>query len=322
MTLYFGGHGLDSFRLTPVQALDAGAGGISTNGSAACFVYADMIDPATGLPTSATSVWSHCVFTPDSGVMDAGRQVFYWYNSSNVPVVIAVGDNAHGLSITYWNGTSYVLWGDFPSLFGGTFDFYFKVAGGTAGELNIFLNQTLVNRLSGIDTSGMGNIAYWRNGSSSGFGNQPFGQCIMASYSTIGHTVRYRRPSGNSAVQSWAGDYTDIDSGNINDTLSINTNTVGAISTFTAPDFSATPAGSVIKAVVLGNRVRVVTGGGGPENIEPVLTIGATQYPAPAVPITAGFNGSIAIYELDPSTSAPWASVTNINNPFGVKAVA
>jgi len=122
--------------------------------------------------------------------------------------------------------------------------------------------------------------------------------------------------------QDWDGDYTDINGGNINDSLSINTNTTGDISTFTAPDFSATPAGSVIKAVVLGNRVRVVTGGAGPEHIQPVVTIGGIQYPAPAVPITAGFNGSIAIYEHDPSTSAPWASVANVNNPFGVKAVA
>jgi len=321
VTLYFGGHGLDSFRLTPVQAQDAGANGISTNGSSACFVYADMIDPATGALTSATSVWSHCVFNPDSGVFDSGRQVFYWYNSSNVAIIKADGDNNHGLTISYWNGSGYTLWGDFPSLFGGTFDFFFKVDA-VSGELNIFLNQTLVSRLASIDTSAMGNIAYWRAGSASGFGSQPFGQCIMASYSTIGHTVRYRRPSGNSAVQDWDGDYTDINGGNINDSLSINTNTTGDISTFTAPDFSATPAGSVIKAVVLGNRVRVVTGGGGPEHIQPVVTIGGIQYPAPAVPITAGFNGSIAIYEHDPSTSAPWASVTNVNNPFGVKAVA
>lgn len=321
MTLYFGGHGLDSYRLTPHLAVDAGANGISTNGDASCFVYADMIDPATGALTSATSVWTHFVFNPDSGVMDTGRQVFYWYNSSNVAVITAIGDGNHGLTISYWNGSGYTAWGDFPNLNGGTFDFFFKVHA-TLGELNIFLNQTRVNRLPAIDTSGMGNIAYLRAGSSSGFGNQPFGQCILASYSTIGHTVRYRRPTGNGATQQWDGDYTDINGGNINDALSINTNVVNEISTFTAPDFSATPAGSVIKAVTLGNRVRVVTGGGGPEHIQPLIHIGGTDYLAPSVPITAGFNGSISIYENDPSTSAPWASVVNVNNPFGVKAAA
>jgi hypothetical protein len=320
MTTYFGGHGLDSYRLTPVQASDAGANGISTNGSAACFVYADMIDPATGLPTSATSLWTHFVFNPDSGVFDNGRQIFYWYNSSDVAVIIATGDSNYGLSISYWNGSGYTLWGDFPNLHGGIFDFYFKVHA-TLGELNIFLNQTLVDRLGGIDTSAMANIAYLRAGSASGYGDQRFGQCIIASYSTIGHTVRYRRPTGNGPEQDWTGDYTDINGGNINDTVSINTSAIGDISTFTAPDFSATPVGNIIKAVTLGNRVRAVSGGG-PQNVQPLVTIGGTDYLAPAVPITAGFNGSIAIFEHDPSTSAPWASVTNVNNPFGVKAVA
>lgn len=320
MTLYFAGHGLDCYRLTPHLASDAGAAGISTNGDAACFAYADMINPATGAPLSATSVWTHFTFNPDSGVFDNGRQVFYWYNSSNVAVITAVGDNNHGLTISYWNGSTYVLWGDFPSLNGGTFDFYFKIDG-SAGELNIFFNQTLVNRLAAIDTSGMGNIAYFRMGSASGYSSQPVGQVIIASYTTIGHTVRYRRPSGNGAEQQWTGDYTQIDGGNIDDSQSVNTNTTGNVSNFTAPDFTATAVGNVIKAVVLGNRVRSVSGGG-PQNVQPLVTIGGTDYPAYDVPIGPGFNGSIAIYENDPTTTAPWASVTPVNNPFGVKAAA
>lgn len=319
MGLYFVGHGLDCYRLTPIQALDAGAGGVSTNGSAACFVYADLIDPAAGTPVTPTSVWTHCVFTPDSGVMDSGRQVFYWYNSSDVAVLTAQGDSNFGLTLSYWNGVGYTFWGDFSHVIG-TFDFYINIHA-TLGSLQMFVNQQLVSVLNGIDTSGMVDIAYFRMGAASGYASQPVGQVILASYNTIGYSVRYRRPTANGAVQDWTGDYTDVNGGNINDTLSISTSSIGDISTFTAPDFSATPPGSVIKAVVLGNRVRAVSGGG-PQNIKPLIPISGTDYLAPAVPITAGFNGSIAIFENDPSTSAPWASVTAVNKPFGVKAVA
>lgn len=320
MALYFVGHGLDCYRLTPHLAVDAGANGISTQGDAACFAYADMVNSGTGAPQSATSVWTHCVFNPGSGTFDNGRQVFYWYNSSGVAVITAVGDNNGGLNISYWNGTTYVSWGDFPLLSGGIFDFYFNIDA-SVGELNLYLNQTLVNRAHNINTSGMGNIASFRMGSASGFSSQPVGQVIIASYTTIGHVVRYRRPSGNGSEQQWTGTYTQVSGGNIDDTQSINTTNSGDISNFTSTDFTATPSGSIIKAVALGNRVRAVPGGG-PQNIQGVLSIGGTDYFSPSVPIGPGYRGSIAIFENNPVTAAPWASVTPVNNPFGVKATA
>ena len=148
--------------------------------------------------------------------------------------------------------------------------------------------------------------------------NFSYRSAIVADYCTIGHTVRAQVPTGNGTHTDWDGDYTSVDDGAINDADTITSTSVGEKETFTAPNYSSTPIGSVIKAVAVTARARN-DGGASPQNFTPILRIGSTDYLATgSPPLNSGFSGTCVIFPEDPSTSLDWASVTNVNTEFGV----
>lgn len=328
MTTYFAATGLDAFAISLTDTpTDDGNNGFQMGGIDTSYADATLLDPATGEPTTATSLWTNLVYSPGPYGFQTGRIGLRWYNDAGQVVMQCVGSpGGAGITIQIWNGSAFVNVATFEGLGGNynlnTFDFRINIA--VSGTIEFYFNSAL-GGVYNLDTSGMVNVAKLRIGAYTDASRVSHcASVLVASYNTISHVVRYRRPNGNGAEQQWAGDYSSINGGNIDDSHSVNTSTVGNVSDFTGPDFPAVPAGSVIKAVTLGNRVRVVTGGGGPTNIQPTINIGGTDYPGPNLPINSGFSGSLAIYENDPSTSAPWTvDLAHINGQsFGVKAVA
>ena len=318
MPTYFAGSQLDAFSPSVSGVND------SVNGVAVGEGYADafVVDPADGVRKGVTRIWTHCSCSSNSYGADTGLVLYTWLNSAGAEVLRLVSTAGDGRQLSYWTGTGWQIVGDRVSSRGGTYD-VLAVVHPTAGRLAWFFNGNLAADVRGLDTSAMLDIARLRLGRLQVYiGATDHAQCILASYNTIGHTVRRRAPTGPGARQDWSGSYTDVDDESYNDTDAITASTVGDKSTFTAAPFSPVSAGNVIKSVVVAARIRN-DGEVVPTNARGILRINGTDYLAPAnVPITAGFSGTHCAFDMDPTTGTAWASVANVNGEFGLAALA
>lgn len=320
MSTYFVGGGFDCWSPSLAGVADT-ANGINVTGSG----YADaaLRDPETGLPTAVTSLWFHAYFGGQS------------YRTSNL-VVTEFRDSAGTawarlrMDSTY--GGYYLEWYDgttWHSTAGAQpepaivnfVDIQVKIASGVDGIIAWYVGGVLAAQLTGLDTSAMQPIAsvrvYTRNDY---YGNGQYSDAIIASYNTIGHTVRRRAITGNGPEQGWTGDYTSVNEATTNDSNAITADTTGELSTFTADALSATAAGAVIKSVAIGSRIRA--SGDVPTHVQAVLTVGGTDYEGPGLVGSGGYLPAVTCFDVNPATGLAWASIDPVNGNYGVNAAA
>lgn len=320
MTTYFAGGGFDCWIPAPSGVSD------NTNSISVGYNYcrANIVD-ATGTPISVTSLWFHSTITANNYDPGNGNVPFEFRDSANSARARFRFENdgsGYGYVFEYydgstWHGTAPV---DVGRAFGGTIDAQI-VIDPVVGKIAWYNNGILAAQLTNINTSGMGSINYFIAFRVEGYiGSGTYTDTIIASYNTIGHTIRRRAITGNGPEQAWTGDYTDVNENQTNDSNALTTSSTGAVSTFTGTALSPTAAGAVIKSVVIGTRVRA--SGDTPSHVQAVVNVGGTDYEGPSIGGNGGFQGFTTAFDNDPSTSAPWASITPVNGALGVKAVA
>ena len=322
MPTYFAAGGIDAYELSPTQPRAAGDAAVEIGTSAAAFADAVLIDPATGAVAALRRLWTHVAVAPPYGVYDRGRYPVAWMTAAGVDVVQAEGNNAGGLTFRFRGPDGgWRTLGDFPALYSGALDVLI-VVDVTDGRIALFWNSGLLLDVKGIDTSGVGGIGRIRFRGASGYDGQIIRDVIAASYGTIGHTVRARRPNAPGAAADWSGDVAALGKAALDDTTTIGATAVGQVATYAGPALSATAAGNVVKAVAIGARVRN-DDGDAPQNMRAVLRIDGALYPARfPVRIGPGFAGSLSVFDVDPATGRPWASVDHANGEFGFEALA
>jgi hypothetical protein len=317
MPTYFVGSRLDSVvpSLTGVTDGDE-AVKIEPGSYADCYVT----DPVDGVRKGVTRLWSHAKVSSIDFDYPEGLALFTWYNSLGQPVVRLAGVALNLRALQMRQGDNWVTVGLSAASKSATYDVHIRVHP-SQGRLAWFVNGTFASDVSGINTAAIGDIALMRLGNVQDYtGTTDFSEVLLASYNTIGHVVRRRTPSGAGTHSAWSGSWQDVDDPVTNDTNAISASAVGARSTFTAPALDATSPGNVIKAVAVAARIRN-DGDVIPTNARACLRIGGVDYTAPNnMRISAGFVGSVQVFEQNPSTNAAWASISEANGEFGLLA--
>lgn len=322
MPTYFAAGGIDAYELSPTQPRAAGDAAVEIGTSAAAYADAVLIDPATGAVASLKRLWTHVALAPAYGTYDRGRFPITWMTAAGVDAVQAEGNANRGMTFRFRGPDG--AWrtaGDFPALNSGALDALI-VVDGSEGRIALFWNGGLLLDLKGIDTSGIGNVGRLRFRGASGYDGQTIRDVIAASYGTIGHTVRVRRPTAAGAAADWSGDVAAIGKAALDDTTTIGATDVGQMATYTGPALSATPAGNIVKAVAIGARLRN-DDGDAPQNVRALLRVDGKLYRGGyAARIGPGFAGSLTIFDGDPVTGGAWRAIDHANGEFGFEALA
>ncbi|WP_375272844.1 hypothetical protein [Sphingomonas sp.] len=320
MATYFAGSTLDAL-VPSLSGCGDTAATVWTDGG---YAEAYVTDPIDGVQKGVTRVWSHMTVVGEAYQAPSnGLRLLTWFNEAGAEVVRLQAAGGYSKQLAFFNTktSQWVNVGGTGECSNGTYDVLIVVHP-TAGRLAWFFNGNLAVDVRGLDTSSIGNVAKMRLGRVQDWsGKSTFSNVLMASYNTIGHTVRRRAPSANGSVMQWAGGYGDVDDGPVDDSDAISASNVGEVARFVGPVFTPTSTGNVIKAVAVAARIRN-DGDVVPTNARALLAIGGTEYQAPKnMPIRAGFAGSVTVFDVDPSTGAPWSSIANVNGEFGLKAI-
>jgi hypothetical protein len=311
-----------SFYSLPIAGETAGAVVVSNSNSC---VRITPRDPVTNAAVTLTEGWVHFRHIP--GYNGGGGQagLFRLRNSALqiiVRIYITSGGDAPNYDFQYWNGSAFVtafsgVWVNRGTV--SAYDVYFKIDA-VNGALAAFADGVTVGSVTGINTSGMAQLAFMEltnnNDSGSGF----WGWIIAQGGSTIGHLCRMKLPTAAGAHTDFSGTYADVDEYPLSDADFIATETAGDKDNFTGTAFGALPVGNKIKAVGIGARTR--NNGAAPSTVRGILTIGGTDYTtADADDVAAGWGPATMLYPVDPSTSAPWgSSLANVNVAFGIES--
>lgn len=316
MPTYFAGSTLDALIGTPNDVVDdATSFNVTNTGS----VNAPLRDPSTGLRMAASRLWSHINLTSALAKFNYNTSFLTWYNANDVPLfrVYGTGDRSNSdLILQYWSGAEWVSVG--LPLYGGPGAYDVLIDQG-AGRLAWYRGGVTIADVRGLTLPDLGGVAYMQVRSTSSFGNT-CSEVILASYNTIGHTVRRRAPASDDTNTGWAGTYADVDDVVNSDTDAINSSIVGAEITFGAAALSATAAGNVIKSVSVAARIRN-DGGEVPRNAAAVLRSGGVSRVAPFnLDVGSGYAGAVTCFDTNPATGLKWASIDDVNGSFGLKA--
>lgn len=318
MATYFIGTGLESYQHSPTLVTDTG-GGINLTGTLG-MGYADayLVDPATGLRSPQTSIWFHTIMGGRQGNGDNTNVAFVNSQGKDVLRLCSARDFDTSI-IRRLKAGAYVDISNILFTRGHTWDVR-VVIHPTAGRISVAVAGTTWINLENIDTSEFGDVEKIRlyHG---GYENTSYDQTIVASYNTIGHTVRRRTPNANVAITGWTGSYTDIDDNTVDDTDALNTSIVGAKALFNASALSPVAAGNVVKAVAVSARLRN-DGGDVPRNAAALLTIDGVDYQKPYnLVVGPGFAGASTVFDLNPATGLKWGALIDpVNQPFGLVA--
>ncbi|BCA62005.1 hypothetical protein HMP09_1239 [Sphingomonas sp. HMP9] len=320
MATYFIGGGVESYVTSPAGAGDS-EGAVSFEGSQQPF-FADCIprDPASGDRVALNSFWFH-VEVDNTGA--GGRNGVIMFNEADAEVVQINGEGQDKVRLNIKRNGAWVPIGDIVAT-GAPYRYDIRVvAHPSAGRLSFCVNGVTVVEQAGLDTSQLAGINRIRlqsaiDGNASRYTR--YSGAIIATYNTIGHTVRLRVPNADASNAGWTGSYRDVDEGTNKDADAINTSTTGATILFNANALSPTPTGNVVKAVSVAARIRN-DGGAVPRNAKATLSIGGSVYSAPFnFNVGPGYAGAVTVFDRDPSTGLAWDGVGNINVPFGLTA--
>ena len=318
MATYFAGSSYDALVPSLANTSD-GADFVSIGGGG--YVDAYVTDPADGLRKGVKRLWSHVTSSSADYGPSNGLVMYSWLNAAGKEIVRFPNLNGGRAFQILQPDNSWKTYGEIQNSRSGTYDFLIVVHP-TAGRLAWFFNGNLAVDLRNIDTSAIGDVARFRLQRMQDYvGGTTHQGILLASYNTIGHTVRRRAPNANGSRMTWSGSFADVDDTGNDDTNAISASTVGDLATFKASAFTPTTAGNVIKAVAVAARIRNY-GDVIPTNARAILSIGGQDFQAPTnMPITAGFAGSVALFENDPTTGKPWTDIANVNGEFGLLAI-
>ena len=319
MTTYFAGSGVDAFYLSPTQPFMEN-GRINVNYGKWMDGY--ILDPQTNRPAvGLQSLWTHFGCDSDSSDYNNGRPFVVWSASDGQEVVRLVGAGNGSMYLQY---RSDAQWVSLPVQSGimGSWKCDVRIdLHPTQGRLQFYANQQFMGEWTGLAMSAPTlDLSKVRFSSQGDRYYAYYDQVIMASYNTIGHTVRTRRPRSEGASSAWAGTFGDVNEDGLNDSTALNTETVGARTTFVADQLSETTPGNVIKAVTVAARIRN-SDEGTPRNARAIVRVSGTDYVFPKdMQIAPGFVGAATTFDVNPATGLRWASVSELNGEFGLLA--
>lgn len=318
MATYFIGAGLETYDHSPTLVYDQGSSIQLTGTFGQSYADCHLVDPATGLRTPQTSLWFHAVIGGRQGFN--GGTIVAFVNSAGRDVLrICSGGDIDTSLVRRLLGGAYVDITNVLWTRNNVWDVRIVVHP-TAGRISVNVSGTNWINLEGIDTSEFVDIAKVRF-TQGGYESTILDQVIIASYNTIGHTVRRRVPSSDASITGWTGSYADIDEPVNNDADSINTSIVGGKATFDAAPLGPVSTGNVVKAVAVSARIRN-DGGDVPRNAAAVLTLDGVDYAKPYnLVVGPGFSGASTIFDVNPATGQKWGDVIDpVNQPFGLLA--
>lgn len=238
---------------------------------------------------------------------------------------IGVQFSATGVSLRYWNGSSWVTLGSYTM--GDDVlrlvDVYIRV--GNPGEVRLYINALPIASSTTIDTTFGGTVTAFSkfrlgNIALSG-GIVSYSEVIVASWNTIGAKLVTRAPNAAGSYNDWTGaGYTAIDevpyagdmmvSGTANQRFSVN-----------FADFPALATGESLQAVKVSGAM--VKDAAGPQNVNFFVRVGATDYDdtdqaAPAAINTT--NPLSKLWDLSPATGLEWTLAELNAAEFGVRS--
>lgn len=289
---------------------------IQNNGSTAqgtaMYKSAPFINPTTGAATNLTDAWLHFDFYNDN--KNATFSILEVLNSVGTPVVrvAEIAGTANTFRAEYWNGSAWVSGSPtFQTAIPQIVTFDVHMVAGAGGSLDFYINQSLVGGVSGLNAA----VTNFSSLQLCGSGNHAFSQVLVSDASTINAKVATLTPNANSATNTaWANDYNNIVKTGYNDATLISSTVLNDAESYGAVDVALPTGQHFVSSVWFGIRARLNSSA--PANIKPLMRIGSTNYNGGynfANLNSASFANSIAAFPVDPSTSAAWSGVTNVN---------
>lgn len=319
MTILKAGNEWDTFiGPLPGVTVETGSGEFDSNFSrVACELGSNTANPPYQLVDglgNLPEIWVHMRCGTGNHQSFAAK-IMQIYNSANVGILrLTATDPSAGWRFEYWNGS---VWTMIGAAYTGAFqsvphDFRCKIDN-TVGAFEWWINGVLERSFTGdtdlIASAGCDDV---RIGGFTEFVPSNWTEFIVADVSTLGMRVATLVANGNGANTAWTGGYTDIDENNINDADFISSATATQVETFTLSDLSTAAAALTPVAVV--NSFRARNGASGPQNIDPALRTGGTNYFGSSVPglSTSFSSGYFNVWQINPNTGLDW-TVSDIN---------
>jgi hypothetical protein len=300
-----------------------------------------MLDPVTQAktPVNSNSFWYHMLFNEAdfngsiSGTA-AGRN--WQINKADGTGLVRMRKTATTIPgiyiVDYWNGAAWVNIAA-PSAnvtLTNSIDKQIDVQivfSATVGAVRVYIDKVLTFEQTGLNTSTW-EAAYVDHYSPSTQNNTAsdtgFSQMIAADASTLDFKLKTRpMNTGQGLSTAFTGTNLDIDENPYSDADFISSAVTGDKESVTGGAYAALPAGTEIKAVCIGARVRN-DGGTSPQNIKAFIRVAGADYDAGGnMRIATNFNGSINIFNTNPATTGDWgAGLPASTDQYGLKSVA
>lgn len=320
MAVLFAASEAESFTVVNPTNLTASTSGtdIDTNFARAGMKLKGNATLRHDLASPVTELWCHFRFRLEAAGSSSDDNLVEFIDTGTGQTVVQIDGDNGTFNLEYWNGSSFTS--ITPSFVIDTsqheIDFHAKIAD-VGGVFEWFLDGVLVARFSG-DTllSGFTQIDRIEIKNPNAVNNSSVEECIVSEViitdSGTGDTRNMRLathdPTGNGTNTAWTNAVTEVDEAGVNDdTDFITSGTATQKETYAARDLTATADNFQIVAVVLGVRGRN-DGGGGPQNIAPVIRSGGTDFVGSNLSgITTAFAPlSQHILAADPNTTAAW----------------
>lgn len=241
---------------------------------------------------------------PNVGVinfMTSGGQVILRLYATGNPATV---------QLQYWNGSSYTNIGSSVAISTALSNSFVDVAckiHSTDGWFAWWVNGTKQYELVGNTdffsaTIDQVSIAGWNQ-----FNSSAISEIVAADLETVGMRVATLALTGAGATNTFAsGVYTDVNGSSVNDATFLQSDTAGQLATFTLSDLSA--SAQLLTPLSVHVNMRARNSAVVPQNLEPAVRTGGTDYFGSAVPglNTSFWNGFGYVWNLNPDTAAPW----------------
>lgn len=262
--------------------------------------------------TSQTSLYFHAEFQQFTLGIGYNNGILYFYDGADYAVQLKKYTD-DTFELLYHNGVAWVS-ADTAVLNASpqSLDIFIDTANGI---LRAYFGGTKRMEATGLDLSNLSGVT-----KASMVSNyyMSWSQVVVDTNPTIGGKLWTAPIIGDGATSQFAGTWDDIDEIVYDDGTFISSGTNGHVSTFEIdpPDVD----GYVIQAVGVYARVRC--GAGGPQNFQPVIRSGGTNYPSGVnQALDIGFEPHGYIWETDPDTGSAWLFADFATAEPGVKAI-